>query len=188
MAAKTPKTTLPSSPFAIPKERKFFTKAHQAVDVPDLIEVQKNSYRWFFDKGLRELLEEVASIKDFGGRGIELSFTDYYLDEAKFDERTSKEKNVTYEAPLRIKALLKFKDGKKQEQEIYLGDFPIMTDRGTFIINGIERVVVSQIIRSAGVFFTSNAVRGRKYYGAKIIPNRGAWLEIETDSNNVLWV
>jgi len=193
MAAKTPKTKtgqrqVAPNPYAIPKERKFFAHGHQITEVPDLIEVQKNSYKWFFEKGLGELLEEVGGIKDFGGRGIELSFKDYYLDEPKFDERTSKEKNVTYESPLRIKAVIKFKDGKKQEQEIYLGDFPIMTDRGTFIINGIERVVVSQIIRSAGVFFTSETVRGKRYYGAKIIPNRGAWLEIETDTNNVMYV
>ncbi|MCX6743733.1 MAG: DNA-directed RNA polymerase subunit beta, partial [Candidatus Parcubacteria bacterium] len=147
------------------------------------------SYDWFLKQGLRELFDEVSPIKDFGGRNLELSFKEYYLDEPKFDEKTSREKNITFEAPLRVKAsLVNKKDKSKKEQEIYLGDFPIMTNRGTFIINGIERAVVSQIIRSAGVFFTSNYIRGKKYYGAKIIPNRGAWLEIETDMNNVLWV
>jgi len=170
-------------------ERKFFNVYKESMPLPDLVEIQKNSYDWFLKQGLRELFDEVSPIKDFGGRNLELYFKDYYLDEPKFDETTSKEKNITYEAPLRVKAaLINKKDKSKKEQEIYLGDFPIMTDRGTFIINGIERAVVSQIIRSAGVFFTSDYIRGKRYYGAKIIPNRGAWLEIETDTNNVLWV
>ena len=170
-------------------ERRIFNAHKEVMPLPDLVEIQKNSYNWFLKQGLRELFDEVSPIKDFGGRNLELYFKDYYLDEPKFDENTSKEKNITYEAPLRVKAaLLNKKDKSKKEQEIYLGDFPIMTNRGTFIINGIERAVVSQIIRSAGVFFTSNYLRGKRYYGAKIIPNRGAWLEIETDTNNVLWV
>ncbi len=171
------------------KERQYINDLHEAIELPDLVEVQKTSYDWFLQQGLRELFDEISPIKDFSGRNLELSFADYYLDEPKFDENTSKEKNVTYEAPLRVKAVLANRKMKtKKEQEIYLGDFPIMTQRGTFIINGIERAVVSQIIRSAGIFFTSNYMRGKKYYGAKIIPNRGAWLEIETDSNNILWV
>lgn len=169
--------------------RKFLTTFHEAMQLPDLVEVQKTSYEWFIKQGLKELFEEISPIKDFGGRELELSFKDYYLDEPKFDETTSKEKNVTFEAPLRVKAVLNnSKDKKKKEQEIFLGDFPLMTDRGTFIINGIERSVVSQIIRSSGVFFTSNYIRGKRYYGAKVIPNRGAWLEIETDTNNIIWV
>jgi DNA-directed RNA polymerase subunit beta len=176
-------------PAPINNARKFFTSFHEVMELPDLVEVQKTSNDWFFKQGLRELFDEISPIKDFGGRNLELYFKDYYLDEPKFDENTSKEKNVTYEAPLRVKTVLIDKKHKnKKEQEIYLGDFPIMTDRGTFIINGIERCVVSQIIRSAGVFFTSNYIRGKRYYGAKLIPNRGAWLEIETDMNNVLWV
>jgi len=170
-------------------KRKYFTTKNAAMNVPDLVEVQKNSYDWFLEEGLGELFAEISPIKDFGGRNLELNFKDYYLDEAKFDEKTSKAKNITFEAPLRVKAVLtNKKDNTKKEQEIYLGDFPIMTDRGTFIINGIERAVISQIIRSAGVFFTSNYTRGKRFYGAKIIPNRGAWLEIETDINNILWV
>jgi len=160
-----------------------------AMELPDLIEVQKYSYDWFFREGLRELFDEISPIKDFIGRDLELSFTDYYLDEPKFDEKTSKEKNITYEAPLRVKTRLANKrSGESKEQEIYLGDLPIMTERGTFVVNGIERVVVSQLVRSAGVFFTSEFLRGRKYYGAKIIPNRGAWVEMETDASNVIWV
>ncbi len=159
-----------------------------AIPLPSLIEIQKRSYDWFLKEGIREIFDEVSSIKDFGGQKIELSFLEYYFDEPKFDETTSKKKNVTFEAPMRVNVELK-KDNKKiSRQEIYLGDIPVMTENGTFIINGIERAVVSQLIRSAGVFFSSENIRGKNYYGAKIIPNRGAWLEIETDINNVIWV
>ncbi|HCC23379.1 TPA: DNA-directed RNA polymerase subunit beta [Candidatus Falkowbacteria bacterium] len=172
------------------QQRVFFTSPYK-IDPPDLIEIQKNSYNWFVKEGLRELFEEISPIKDMSEKGLELHFDDYYLDESKFDEVVSKEKNISYEAPIRIKATLKnIKTKKKETQEIFLGDFPLITDRGTFIINGIERAIVSQIIRSAGVFFTSNYLRekNRRFYGAKIIPNRGAWLEFETDANGVLWV
>ena len=162
--------------------RKYFTNRQEIISLPDLIEVQKRSYKWFLNEGLKDLFDEISPMTDFSGRDLELYFTDYYLDEPKFDENISKEKNITYEAPLRVKAkLVNKKTGESKEQEIYLGDFPLMTDHGTFIINGIERVVVSQLIRSPGVFFTSELVKDRNYYGAKIIPNRGAWLEIETD-------
>ena len=157
--------------------------------MPDLIEVQKDSFRWFLDAGLNELFEEISPIRDFIGRDLELYFGRYYLDEPKFDEVISKAKNLSYEAPLRVVAkLVNKKIDKNVEQEVYLGDFPLMTDRGTFIINGIERAVVSQLIRSAGIFFTSEIYGERRYYGAKIIPNRGSWLEFETDINNVIWV
>jgi len=170
-------------------ERKFFVDQSLAMEMPDLIEVQKNSYRWFLEEGLKDLLDEVSPIKDFIGRNLELHFLDYYLDDSKFSETESKAKNITYEAPLRVKVeLLNKQTSKSVVQEVFLGDLPLMTDRGTFVINGIERVVVSQLIRSAGVIFTSEMVKGNKTYGAKIIPNRGAWLEIETDANNVLWV
>jgi DNA-directed RNA polymerase subunit beta len=174
---------------ARPKTRKFFTDLREAIPLTDLVEIQKKSYDWFFKEGLKELFEEISPIKDFIGRDLELYLLDYYLDEAKFDEVTAKAKNTTYEAPLRVNVrLTNKKTNELKEQEIYLGDFPVMTDRGTFIINGVERVVVSQLIRSAGVFFTSQILRGRRYYGAKIIPNRGAWLEIETDANNIIYV
>ncbi len=157
--------------------------------MPDLIEAQKNSYNWFLKQGLVELFEEVSPIRDFIGRDLELYFGDYYLDEPKFDEVTARAKNTTFEAALRVLTrLVNKRTGEIKEQQVYLGDFPVMTPRGTFVINGIERVVVSQLIRSAGVFFTSEFLRGRRYYGAKIIPNRGAWLEFETDVNNVIWV
>jgi len=171
------------------RERRMFTTITDAMELPDLIEVQKKSYDWLFKQGIRELFEEVSPVKDFIGRDLELYFLDYYLDEPKFDEATTKAKNLTFEAPLRVKArLINKRSAETKEQEIYLGDFPLMTDRGTFIVNGIERVVVSQLVRSAGVFFTSENHRGRKFFGTKIIPNRGAWLEMETDTSNVIWI
>ncbi len=157
--------------------------------MPDLIEIQTDSYKWFLKEGLAELFDEINPVTDFIGRDLELYFEDYYLDEPKFSEVESREKNITYEAPLRVKTrLVNKKSGRSLNQEIFLGDFPVMTDKGTFIINGIERVIVSQLIRSAGVMFTAEFVKGKKCYGAKIIPNRGAWLEIETDANKVIWV
>ncbi len=159
-----------------------------AIPLPDLVEIQKDSYKWFLREGIEEIFEEVSPIKDFGGQKLELSFLDYYFDEPKFGERESKRKNITYEAPLRVNVELRKQGKRVSRQEIYLGDIPLMTKNGTFIINGIERAVVSQLIRSAGVFFTSENIKGKRYYGAKVIPNRGAWLELETDLNNVIWV
>lgn len=171
------------------KERKYFSDRRSVIPYPDLIEVQKDSYNWFLQTGIKELFAEVSPMKDFSGRDLEIYLEDYYLDEPRFDEAICRRRNLTYEAPLRIKArLLNSKTKESKSQEIYLGDIPLMTDRGTFVVNGIERVVVSQLIRSAGAFFTAEVIRGRRYYGAKIIPNRGAWIEVETDSNNVLWI
>ncbi|TAK96193.1 DNA-directed RNA polymerase subunit beta [Patescibacteria group bacterium] len=168
--------------------RKFFHK-RLVVSLPNLIEGQTNSYRWLLDKGFQELLDEVNPIQDFTGKDMELSLHDYYLDEPKYDELTSKAKNISYEAPLRAKAKLIIKrTGEVKDQEIYLGDLPVMTDRGTFVINGVERVVVDQLIRSPGVFFTMEYQKGKKLFGAKIIPNRGAWLEIDTDLNGIISV
>ena len=171
-------------------ERKNFAPQSKTNFQPtDLIELQKKSYDWFWKVGLRELLDEFSPITDFIGRDLEVHFLNYYLDEPKFDEVASKDKNITYEAPLRVNVRLENKKtGQALDQEIYLGDFPLMTDRGTFIVNGIERVVVSQLVRSAGVFFTSTPSIDRRLYGAKVIPNRGSWLEFETDPNKVLWV
>jgi len=168
-------------------KRKFF-KRQSMVSLPNLIEPQIRSYEWFLKEGLREILDEISPISDFTGKELELSFGDYYLDEPKYDEVTAKEKNISYDAPLRVEAnLLVKKTGEIREQEIFLADFPIMTDRGTFIINGVERVVVSQLIRSPGVFFTMEYQKGKKLFGAKVIPNRGAWLEIETDFDGAIW-
>ncbi|OGH84196.1 MAG: DNA-directed RNA polymerase subunit beta [Candidatus Magasanikbacteria bacterium RIFOXYA2_FULL_44_8] len=171
------------------KERQYFTKNLNAMALPNLVEIQRNSYDWFLKFGVKDLFEEVSPMTDFSGRDLELYLEDYYLDEPRFDEVTCRTRNITFEAPLRITArLVNKRTSATKSQEIYLGDVPMMTNRGTFIVNGIERVVVSQLIRSAGAFFTAESVRGRRYYGAKMIPNRGAWLEIETDMNNVMWV
>ncbi len=170
-------------------ERRYFTTTHETIEMPDLIEAQKTSYDWFMREGLKELFDEISPIQDFTGRDLELHFTDYYLDEPRFDEVTAKSKNLTYEAALRVQTkLINKRTNEVKEQEVFLGDFPLMTERGTFVVNGIERVVVSQLIRSAGVFFTSDFLKGNLYYGAKIIPNRGAWLEIETNHDNVIYV
>jgi len=170
-------------------QRKSFSEVSQVMPIPDLIEIQTDSYKWFLKEGLAELFDEINPVTDFIGRDLELYFEDYYLDEPKFSELESRKKNITFEAPLRVKVRLVNKKTKRAvNQEVFLGDFPLMTDRGTFIVNGIERVVVSQLIRSAGVMFTSEFIKGKKCYGAKIIPNRGAWLEIGTDVNKVIWV
>jgi DNA-directed RNA polymerase subunit beta len=170
-------------------DRKYFTGFSEVMEMPNLIEAQLRSYKWFLDKGLAELFAEINSIKDFTGKNLELFFGEYYLDKPKYDEKTAKERNTTFEAPLYISVKLVNKvTGKTKTQDVYLGDFPLMTPRGTFVINGVERVVVSQLVKSPGVFFTGEFARGRNWYGAKIIPNRGAWLEIDTDNNGVLSV
>lgn len=169
-------------------KRKFFS-ARVMVSLPDLIEAQTLSFQWFLDFGLKELFDEINPITDFTDKDLALTLSDYYLDKPKFDELTSKNKNLSYEAPLRAKATLTIKKtGEVKEQEVYLGDFPIMTDRGSFVINGVERVVVNQLIRSPGAFFTMNYQKGKKLFGAKIIPNRGAWIELEVDADGVIWV
>lgn len=176
------------SPQSSLQKRKFFHR-FPMVSLPNLIEAQVTSYEWFIKEGLRELLNEVNPVNDFTGKDLELSFGNYYLDEPKYDEKTSKSKNISFEAPLRSKVKLVNKQtGEVKEQEVYLGDLPVMTERGTFIINGVERVVVSQLIRSPGVFFTMEYHKGQRLFGAKIIPNRGAWLEMETDLDGVIWV
>jgi DNA-directed RNA polymerase subunit beta len=158
-------------------------------ELPDLIEIQKKSYQWFWQKGLRELFDEISPIKDWSGQGLELYFSDYYLDEPKYDELEAKAHNVSYEAPLHCRVKLVNKKTKGViEQDIFLGDFPLMTQRGTFMVNAVERVVISQLIRSSGVFFTGRFLRGQQLFGAKVIPNRGAWLEFETDADKSIGV
>ena len=158
-------------------------------ELPDLIEIQKKSYNWFWQKGLRELFDEISPIKDWSGQDLELYFLDYYLDEPKYTEDEAKIHNVSYEAPLhcRVKLVSK-KTGESSQQDIFLGDFPLMTQRGTFVVNAVERVVISQLIRSSGVFFTVQFLKGQPCFGAKIIPNRGAWLEFETDADKSIGV
>src|SRR3989344_4182471 len=169
------------------KTKLFSSFALAPVNLPHLIEAQLSSYQWFIRKGLKELFNEISPIKDYSGKDLSLSFLDYYFDEPKQTERKAKDHGISYEAPLRAKIRLENKkSGEVKEQEIYLGDFPVMTRRGTFIVNGVERVIVSQIIRSPGVFFTMEFARGKKNFGAKVIPNRGAWIEFETDSDGAL--
>lgn len=169
--------------------RKTFSKyTLDKFEIPNLLQVQMDSYRWFWDVGLKELFKDISPIKDWTGEEFELSFLNYKLDEPKYSERAAREKNISYEAPLRVTVSLKNKKtGHVQEQEIYLADFPLMTPRGTLIINGVERVVISQLIRSPGVFFTqSKGNRFKKLFGAKVIPSRGAWLEFDTESNGAI--
>ncbi|MBI2635249.1 MAG: DNA-directed RNA polymerase subunit beta [Parcubacteria group bacterium] len=159
------------------------------IDLPNLVATQLDSYQWFLKIGLKELFDEMSPVSDYTSKELDLYFKEYYFDEPKFDELKAKENGLSYEAPLRVKLeLVNRRTKKAKEQEIYLGDFPIMTERGTFIVNGVERVVVSQLIRSPGVFFTAAVWRGRKLFGAKIIPNRGAWLEFETDPDGIISV
>ncbi len=173
----------------ITQDRKFFTKADTLLESLDLIQIQKTSYQWFLETGIKELFDEISPITDFTGRDLELYFEGYYIDEPKFDEVSCRKKNISFEAPIRVKAkLVNKRTNESSVQEIYLGDIPLMTNRGTYVINGIERVVISQLIRSPGAYFTAEILRNRKFYGAKIIPNRGAWIEIETDQNNVIWI
>ena len=143
--------------------------------LPNLVEIQTYSYAWFLEKGLRELLDEISPIQDHTGGELELHFLDFKFDEPKYTELQAKKKDQTYEAALRVKLKLVHVGTKQSEvQEVYLGDFPLMTEQGTFIINGVERVVVSQLVRSPGVYFSANVFRGKKLFGAKVIPNRGA--------------
>ena len=157
------------------------------IEQPHLIEIQLSSWQWFIKKGIQELFDEISPIKDYSGKDLELYFLDYYFDEPKYDEETVRNKGLTYEAALRAKVkLINRKTNTVKEQEVYLGDFPIMTPRGTFIINGVERVVVSQLIRSPGIYFSASVIKGRKLFGAKIIPNRGSWLEFITEPDGFI--
>ena len=170
-------------------KRIFFTDGDSALPLPNLISHQKDSWREFVETGLSEIFSELNPIDDYTGQKLSLRFKDYEFLEPKISDREAKENNTTFEAPLKANVELTNKvTGEVKEQEIYLGDYPWMTDRGTFIINGTERVVVSQLIRSAGVFFTADKVVARNYYGAKLIPGRGAWLEIETATNGAIYV
>ena len=156
---------------------------------PFLAEIQLQSWRWFVQKGIKDLFKEISPISDYTGEEFELYFLGHSFDEPKFSEEESWERDTTYEASLRAKVkLVHLKTKKEVEQEVYLGEYPIMTDRGTFIINGVERVVVSQFIRSSGVNFTSRILKGKKQFGAKIIPDRGSWMEIETENDGFIGV
>ena len=170
-------------------QRMSFSRIDEVIDMPNLIEVQKNSYKWFLDQGLKEVFHDVATIEDFTGN-LALEFIDYRLGEPKYTIKECKERDATYAAPLRVTArLLNKETGEVKEQEIFMGEFPLMTDAGTFVNNGAERVIVSQLVRSPGVYFGASYDKtGKHLYTATMNPNRGAWLEYETDSNDVFYV
>ena len=157
--------------------------------IPNLVEIQLNSFQWFLDKGLRELFRNFSPIEDFTGN-TSLELVDYYLDKEKYSEQECRDRDMTYERPIKARVILRnHQTGEEVENEVYLGDLPMMTDRGTFVINGVDRVVVSQLARSPGVYFNDNIdFSGRILFTATLIPSEGAWLEIETDANDVLWV
>src|SRR3989449_1567213 len=171
--------------------RKSYARIEEKLPIPNLIELQLDSFSWFIDKGLRELFDEISPIKDFTGKVMELQFLDYEFGPPKYTELECRTKDLTYSKPLYVNVELLIKEtGEIQRQRVYMGDFPTMTDQGTFVINGAERVVVSQLVRSPGVYYSESEdpTSGRSLFSAKVIPNRGAWLEFETNNKDQLWV
>ncbi|SFM40949.1 DNA-directed RNA polymerase subunit beta [Gracilibacillus orientalis] len=171
------------------RQRRSFARISEVLELPNLIEIQTASYQWFLEEGLREMFKDISPIEDFAGN-LSLEFVDYSLGEPKYPVDESKERDVTYNAPLRVKVrLLNNETGEVKEQEVFMGDFPLMTETGTFVINGAERVIVSQLVRSPSVYFNQKIDKnGKRGYGATVIPNRGAWLEFETDAKDVVHV
>ncbi|GKV66339.1 DNA-directed RNA polymerase subunit beta [Sporosarcina sp. NCCP-2331] len=171
------------------RQRRSFARINEVLDLPNLIEIQTASYEWFLEEGLREMFRDISPIQDFTGN-LSLEFIDYQLGEPKYPVDESKERDVTYAAPLRVKVRLHNKEtGDVKEQDVFMGDFPLMTENGTFIINGAERVIVSQLVRSPSVYYNDKTDKnGKRGFGATVIPNRGAWLEYETDAKDVVHV
>jgi DNA-directed RNA polymerase subunit beta len=172
-------------------DRKVDGISYEKFEIPNLIELQLDSFAWFIDKGLRDLFDEISPIKDFTGKVMELAFLDYEFGDPKYSEEECRTKDLTFSKPLYVNVELLIKEtGEIQRQRVYMGDYPWMTDQGTFVINGAERVVVSQLVRSPGVYYseTEDPASGRMLFSAKVIPNRGAWLEFETNNKDQLWV
>ncbi|HCS0434757.1 TPA: DNA-directed RNA polymerase subunit beta [Listeria monocytogenes] len=171
------------------RTRRSFARISEVLELPNLIEIQTASYQWFLDEGLREMFRDISPIEDFAGN-LSLEFIDYDLGEPKYSVEESKNRDANYAAPLRVKLRLINKEtGEVKDQEVFMGDFPLMTEMGTFIINGAERVIVSQLVRSPGVYFNGKLDKnGKKGFGSTVIPNRGAWLEYETDAKDVVHV
>src|SRR5690554_1588827 len=171
------------------RERRSFARIQEVLDMPNLIELQRQSYEWFLNEGLREMFADISPITDFTGNLV-LEFIDHSLGEPKYSVQECKERDVTYSAPLRVRVrLINQETGEVKEQEVFMGDFPLMTEQGTFIINGAERVVVSQLVRSPGVYYSESLdANGNTIYTATVIPNRGAWLEFESDAGGALYV
>src|SRR5664279_5270073 len=174
-----------------PSGRISYARIDEKLPIPNLIELQLDSFAWFVDKGLRELFDEISPIKDFTGKVMELQFLDYEFGPPKYSELECRTKDLTFSKPLYVDVELRIKEtGEIQRQRVYMGDFPTMTGQGTFVINGAERVVVSQLVRSPGVYYSEleDPTTGRMLFSAKVIPNRGAWLEFETNNKDQLWV
>lgn len=171
------------------RQRRSYARINEVLEIPNLIEIQQKSYEWFLESGLREMFQDISPIQDFTGNLV-LEFIDYSLGEPKYPVDEAKERDVTYAAPLRVKVRLINKEtGEVKEQEVFMGDFPLMTDTGTFVINGAERVIVSQLVRSPSVYFSTKLDKnGKRNYTATVIPNRGAWLELETDAKDIIYV
>ncbi|ARK28505.1 DNA-directed RNA polymerase subunit beta [Halalkalibacter krulwichiae] len=171
------------------RQRRSYARINEVLELPNLIEIQTASYQWFLDEGLREMFQDISPIQDFTGNLV-LEFIDYSLGEPKYPVDESKERDVTYAAPLRVKVRLINKEtGEVKEQEVFMGDFPLMTETGTFVINGAERVIVSQLVRSPSVYYSQKTDKnGKKGFTATVIPNRGAWLELETDAKDIVYV
>ncbi|PKM75871.1 MAG: DNA-directed RNA polymerase subunit beta [Firmicutes bacterium HGW-Firmicutes-15] len=169
-------------------QRLNYSRITEVIELPNLIQIQLSSYQWFLNEGLRTALKEVFPISDFSGK-LELDFVDYNLGEPKYSVQECKERDVSFQAPLKLKVRLTDKEnGEIKESEVYMGDLPLMTDKGTFIINGAERVVVSQLVKSPGVYFNEKLdLAGNSLFGATVIPNRGAWFELEMDSAGVIY-
>lgn len=172
------------------REKKYFGRFKKPLaEIPNLVVSQVDSFKWLIEQGLKEVFDEFSSIRDFSERKFQLDFVSFELSEPKMDEQTAKVRKLSYEAPLKVRVKLKnLVMGTEKEQEIFMADLPLMTNHGTFIISGIERVVVPQLARSTGVSFTSQEVKGKKTFGAKVIPGRGAWIEIETDVDGAMYV
>ncbi|WP_330949491.1 DNA-directed RNA polymerase subunit beta [Virgibacillus sp. MG-45] len=171
------------------RKRRSYARISEVLELPNLIEIQTASYHWFLEEGLREMFQDISPIEDFAGN-LSLEFVDYSLGEPKYPVDESKDRDVTYNAPLRVKVrLINNETGEVKEQEVFMGDFPLMTDTGTFIINGAERVIVSQLVRSPSVYYNEKFDKnGKRGIAATVIPNRGAWLEFETDAKDVAYV
>ena len=184
-------TVSPIGRTVVPEERRVYSSIPELHELPNLIRVQSDSYGWFLKEGLKQLFQEISPIQDFTGKRMELLFDEYRLGDPQYSEHECRQRDLTYSAPLRVTVQLVVKEsGEIKEQELFFGDFPLMTSTGTFVINGAERVVVSQLVRSPGAYFSTKADpnTGRELCSAKLIPNRGAWLEFETSNRDLLTV
>jgi DNA-directed RNA polymerase subunit beta len=172
------------------RPKKYFSKYKKPlVEFPNLIQHQLDSFNWLIEKGLKEVFKEFTPIHDYSGKKFQLDFVSFHLTEPKIDEHYAKENKLSLETQLKARVKLTNKQtGGEKEQEIFMADLPVMTSHGTFIINGVERTLIPQLSRSSGVFFTELEVKGKRYFGAKIIPNRGVWIEIESDPDGSVYV